>query len=113
MIYLASPYSGTAWEQSKRFEAVQEYTVQLMRAGHVVFSPIVYCHELARAHNLPDDAAYWHQFNTGMLRLASQMIVFKLPGWEKSKGVAAEIKLAAELFIPITWVEPSFKDDLA
>ena len=34
------------------------------------------------------------------------MIVFKLEGWDKSTGILAEIYLANQLNIPITYIEP-------
>ena len=33
------------------------------------------------------------------------MIVLKLPGWQDSKGVTAEIAYAKELDLPIEWME--------
>jgi dCTP diphosphatase len=40
-----------------------------------------------------------------MLSKCDRVIVLKLPGWENSKGVAAEIARAEELGLPIEWME--------
>jgi hypothetical protein len=34
------------------------------------------------------------------------MVVLKLGGWEESVGIAAEIKIAEDLGIPVTYMEP-------
>ncbi len=110
MIYIASPYSGTLAEQARRYEWVREYAHRLIRQGVTAFSPIVYAHEMAVHHNMATDAKGWVQFNTTMIRLSSGVHVLKLPGWDQSIGVAAEMDLARHLFIPLQFVTPSFID---
>lgn len=110
MIYIASPYSGTAEEQAHRFLAVREYTAKLIQAGHVAFSPIVYAHEMAKELQMGTDAKTWASFNDEMIRLSEGMHVLKLPGWTMSKGVKAEIDLAQRLDLPVTYVSYGFRN---
>lgn len=108
MIYVASPYSSPIREAlQQRFEAVREFTRRMIGQGFVAFSPIVYAHEMAKGGALPTDANFWLQFNSDMLRRAEAMYVLDLIGWDKSKGVAVELKQAAAMFIPVAHYQPT------
>lgn len=105
MIYIASPYSHPdPAVREQRYEDVREYCALRITDGICVFSPIVYAHEMAKAHTMPTDAKTWERFNTTILRRCSQMIVLELSGWEESKGVRQEIIFANQLLIPVTHV---------
>lgn len=102
MIYLASPYShDSARIMEERYRNAAAFTSRMMRAGHVIFSPIVYGHQLAEAQSLPTDAQWWKEFNETIIRACSDMWVLRLAGWEYSKGVQMEIALANELNMPL------------
>ncbi|WP_341232391.1 DUF1937 family protein [uncultured Methylophaga sp.] len=93
MIYIASPYSHKdPAVMQHRYEKVKEYTAYLMRIGAAAYSPIVHGHDIARSHELPTDWEFWKAHCLAMLRKADQMQVLKLPGWQESKGVQAEIE---------------------
>lgn len=111
MLYIASPYSGTVNEQHQRFEAVREYTVKLIRVGHVAFSPIVYAHQIAHDYELGTDAKTWQSFNEDMIRICERMHVLKLEGWRLSKGVTAEIELAQRLGLEIDYISVVHRED--
>lgn len=105
MIYIASPYShDDKAVEHYRFLEVRHYTARLIETGFVAFSPIVYAHEMAKVFTLGTDAKTWASFNEDMIRLSEGMHVLKLPGWQASKGVAAEIELAARLDLPVKYV---------
>lgn len=105
--YLSAPYSDPdpkvrAW----RHTVVNQVVYELMRQGQLIYSPLT--------HNIPIDQLgihgnwiTWKNFDHGMLSRCDQIMVLKLPGWENSKGVAAEIALAKELQCPIHWLEPT------
>lgn len=72
MIYLASPYSDPdPAVREQRYEAACAATVAMLRAGHVVFSPIVHSHPLV-AYGLPTDWAFWQRVNGDHLLFATK-----------------------------------------
>src|SRR5690242_11058087 len=105
--YLASPYSHPDESVKERRHAIVTHVAfELIRQGIYVYSPIV--------HNVPIDQLgihgnwlSWIEFDHGMLARCDRLLVLKLPGWEESKGVQAEITRAKELGLPIEWMEIS------
>lgn len=92
MIYIASPYSHpNPGVRQERYLLVRLYTARLLAAKSWCYSPIVHCHDLANAHDLPTDAAYWLEYDFHVLERCDALHVLSLPGWEDSKGVQAEI----------------------
>jgi len=107
MIYLASPYSDpNPAVMQQRFDAVCRYAGHLMLQGKVVYSPIAHCHPIAERVNLPRTWDFWEKFDRGMLKRADELVVLKLPGWDTSKGVAAETSIAHDLDLHISYVDP-------
>jgi hypothetical protein len=107
VIYLASPYSGTEEEQEARFLAAECFVADMLPFSvEAIFSPIVFCHEMAKRHNLPGDANFWAAMNMDYMRAASKIWVLKLPGWEESIGVQDEIRWAHVERKPLMYVEP-------
>ena len=107
MIYLASPYSDpdpAVMEQ--RFEAAAKFCAARMREGLVIYSPIVHCHPIAVRHELPRDWAFWEKFDREMIKRADSLWVLTLPGYDRSKGVNAEIELARLLGVPVSYHVP-------
>jgi hypothetical protein len=100
LIYIASPYTsdlkGTFGLdlQRTRFEAAAAFSLKMMSEGFNVFSPIVYGHTLAMIGRLPTDAQFWWQYNIDYLRHADGIFVLRLPGWDQSKGMQAELRQA-------------------
>jgi len=113
MIYLASPFSDADGNvRQQRFEAACRVAANMMRAGHTVFSPVAHSYPLAQHGNLPDDWAYWQRADAEFLWCCDSVVVLALPDWHTSRGVRAEIAIAAELQKPISiawdmpWVDP-------
>lgn len=105
--YVASPYTHPSPEiVEARFRAVEEIVAGLLRKEVYAYSPIVHCHELAKRYELPTSFSFWAEYNYAMLDKASMLIVVKLPGWETSVGVTAELARAASLGIPVQYIEP-------
>lgn len=106
MIYLASPYSGNRSQMHLRYVKAVEYCAKIIStSGSYIFSPIVHWHPAAQNFNLPTDAKFWEDYNHHILSKCEKMIVLKLPGWQESLGVQAEIKFATEHSIPIFYDE--------
>ncbi len=107
LAYLACPYKHHDPKvMSERHAHVNQVLYHLMKKGIHAFSPLT--------HNIPviqlglnyswED--YWQDFDLGMLSRSSKLYVLKLPGWETSRGVTAEIAKAKELNLPIEYLEP-------
>lgn len=106
MIYLASPYSHldpAIMEQ--RFHTVCAIAAAMMAGGAHVFSPIAHTHPIAVKGMLPRGWEFWDAFDRHFIAHCEKVIVVKMEGWESSKGVAAEIKIAAELGKPVEYME--------
>ena len=103
--YLASPYSHPdPMVRQQRFETVCFVAAKLMQQGNYVFSPIAHTHPIAVKGELPKDFDFWEGFDREMLKGCGELLVVRMDGWEASKGVAAEIKIANELGIPVKYL---------
>ena len=92
MIYVASPYSHIDYVvRDLRYQETQSYVAQLFEKKLWAFSPIVHCHALAHAFDLPTDAEYWKEYNLHMLARADELHVLQLTGWKESEGVRNEV----------------------
>lgn len=109
MIYVAAPYSSPlVGVQEQRLDRTIEFVLHLTRQGVTAFSPVVYFYPVARALNLPEDATTWHNHNMQFLRRADAVFVLRLTGWDQSKGVQVEMKLAKALGVQIAHFAPDF-----
>jgi hypothetical protein len=105
MIYLASPYSHPEADvREARYIAACQAAAELMRAGHVVYSPIAHSHPIAT--HLPEalllDHEFWMEQCLPMIELSSAVYVLVgCAGWELSRGVSREIAHAMERGIPV------------
>ena len=97
-IYLALPYTG---QENYSFQVANNEAGQLMKQGHIVFSPISHTHPIAVECGLPTDWDYWKVFDTAFIEWCDQLYVLCLDGWVSSKGVNAEIEIAKELGKPV------------
>ena len=107
LVYLASPYSDPLITvRLRRFETACKVAAKLMAEGIFVYSPIAHTHPIAEASNLPLGFEFWERYDRAILQCCHKMIVIQLPGWEQSKGIAAELEIAKELGIPVEYMEP-------
>lgn len=105
IIYFASPYSHKDPKVVEdRVQKTSDMVAKLVSEGNVVISPIVYGHNLLQFHNMPSDWEFWKNFCQTFLHKSDEMIVYMLPGWDQSTGVLAEIDLAKELGINVTFI---------
>lgn len=105
--YIASPYTDPeAWVRLRRYEDVMKFTADCMRIGLPVFSPIVHSHILTAKYSLPYTVDFWEDVNNSMIRPSEGLLVLLLDGWNRSKGVGAEIEYAHSLGKPIVHHDP-------
>lgn len=104
LIYLASPYSSKDSDiRESRYNWACSAVNDLISLGFLVYSPIVHFAYVAEEYNLPMDFDFWQGINKAMLSRCQELLVLTIPGWEKSKGVQAEIEMAEEIGIPIRY----------
>lgn len=112
--YLASPYqnpddSTDRWYCEQRFEEACHAASILMTRGHTVFCPIAMSHPIADHLDakLRCSHEFWLKHDFAILEKADRLIVLQLFQWERSHGVAEEIKFATERMIPIAYLDPN------
>jgi hypothetical protein len=104
MTYLASPYSHPdPAVREARFHAACRAAADLIRAGVIVFSPVVHSHPLV-PYGLPTGWDYWERFDRAALARCDAVAVLTLDGWEDSVGVQAEVAIAGEWGLPVRYV---------
>lgn len=92
MIYLAVPYTHPYEEmRAARFRTVTRFAADLLKQGHVVFSPITHSHPLEVLGDLPNGWEFWQTQDIEFLKLADELHVLCLEGWKESTGVQGEI----------------------
>ena len=114
LVYMACPYSHNSpveyinkIKKGERFRQANIYAANLLNRGEFVYSPISHCHPLAMAADLPGDWEFWEAYDRAILACCKKLYVLMLPGWETSKGVQAEIKIAIKEFnIPVEYIDP-------
>jgi hypothetical protein len=100
--YAASPYShpNPAVRLTRRLLA-EDFAYYLITQGRPTYAPLTMGWCLAARHQLPEDAEFWAPLNMAMINAASCLAVLCLPGWAESKGVALELRFAADLGLPV------------
>lgn len=108
LYYLAAPYSHPTDDMMiRRFEAACVAAARLMEKGIVVFSPLSHSVPVAAYGELyATDHEFWMAQDLPILELCDVLAVLKIPGWDTSRGVEAEIETAREKCMPITYLEP-------
>ncbi len=105
LIYLASPYSDPDKSvMEERFNAACKAAGEIFLEGHMVFSPIAHTHPIAKAVNLPQGFDFYADYDYAMLTRCDELIVLRLTGWEESRGVQEEIKMANKLGLPVRYL---------
>lgn len=106
IIYIGSPYSHTDKAvMEENYRRVSRLAADLCSQGKVAFSPITYGHTLLGFRGMPADWEFWQNFCLSFLVKADKLLVYKMPGWESSKGLEAEISFARDHNIAIEYLE--------
>ena len=107
LVYLASPYSDPFPEvEAGRFEAACRASANLMATGVFIYSPVAHTHPIHLHGDLPGGWSFWERYDRAILQCCHKMIVLQLPGWEQSKGIAAELEISKELGITVEYMDP-------
>ena len=93
--YLAVPYSHpNKLMMNIRFETVTAILANLTRKGMVCFSPITHSHKVSVDYGVDGAWEFWENIDFKFLDACQSIIVVKMEGWDKSRGVLAEIEYA-------------------
>ena len=105
--FLSTPYSKFPGGLDAAYRAACEQTALLVRAGIPCFSPIAHTHGIAVHGDIdPTDHAIWLPADMPFMEAAVGMIVCKLPTWECSDGILAEIAAFYGAGKPVVFMEP-------
>lgn len=102
--YLATPYAGYPGSRWTAYVLACKNAGLLLGAGIPVFCPIAHSHPIATTAQLDADHAGWLALDEKFMAVAHGLIVCKLPGWDKSKGVAHEMAYMKSK--PLIMMEP-------
>jgi hypothetical protein len=108
LIYLSSPYSDQdqTVREYRHIQARRFVARELLDNNRIIFSPIVHYHELAQAEGLPGSFEFWQPVNRHFIENSETLIVLRLPGWQDSIGVHAEVEIAIENGLLIEYADP-------
>ena len=108
LYYLAVPYQGSEEEKKYRTELSLKATVEFLRQGISLFSPVIYVNKIAEELNLPSlekrreiVMPYLFEF----LTVSKGLILITIDGWQKSWGVQQELKFCHETHIPVFTIQ--------
>lgn len=106
--YLASPYShADPAVREHRFHEACRIAATLMKRGKRVFSPIAHSHAVEQhfSDGKIEGQGFWLEQDFAVLRHAAELLVLRLDGWERSKGIAAEVEFAGLCGIPVYYMD--------
>lgn len=108
MIYIASPLTSDSFlEKEIRAAQVGDCCAYLMSEyGYVVFAPVAFGWAIQKFRNMPTDWEYWKKVCRAYISRCQTVAVLMLPGWRESTGIQEELKIAAELNIPVIYIDP-------
>lgn len=107
LAYLATPYSRYSAGLERAFVDAAVLAANLLLCGVKVYSPIAHTHPIAQYGGLdPLDHAIWLPFDMAMMERCDAMIVAHLDGWDKSYGIAEEVKVFTAANKPIYDLDP-------
>ncbi len=111
MIYLAGPYShDDDFVMETRAHQHELFLLHCDGLGLDAYSPITHWRPVERGRGLLDTPEAWRRRSLAMLRLASELWVLMLPGWEISDGTQLEIREAGRLGIKIRKFYPDYRE---
>jgi hypothetical protein len=94
VIYVGGPYTHADHNiRRERFEALTAIAAEIVKQGHIVYSPITHTHPID-LHFVRDDvhlsSDFWCDFDETFMSVCTEMVIVPLEGWEKSGGVKRE-----------------------
>ena len=112
LIYVASPYTSFSRkvEEIRNIEVAAAMGYLMVKLPELAFfSPICHTHPIATLCKLPGNWEFWKRYDEAMLSRCDEIWVLCIDGWEDSKGIAAELELAAGITrggLPVRYILP-------
>lgn len=107
LVYLASPYSKYRDGLEAATSEIAKVAAKLIDTGVHLFCPITHMHQIARDGNLePRDHNLWMRLDHALMQHCDCLVVTKMDGWDKSAGVAEEIKTFEDTGREILYLDP-------
>lgn len=110
MYYLASPFShNNVFVRFKRFWQITRIGAKLVKLGYHIIPPITSSYLLGILGDIKGDFETWKSIDLHYIDVSDAVIVITMDGWNRSKGVVAEIKHAQTTNKPIYYISPNLK----
>jgi hypothetical protein len=104
-IFIAGPYNHADSEiMANRLEEIRKYCVLQFKNGNIPISALLMGLSFASSGDLPTDTETWLNFCKEILSVCDELHVLMVDGWDKSSGVANEVKIAIELNIKVVYI---------
>lgn len=105
-IYLASPYTHPSDAvKAMRYEKILNYVSAKTLEGEIIFSPIVHSHPMHVTHGVDGDWDFWSKIDKVFIDNCAKVRVVCMEGWNKSKGIAAEVEYAKQIGKEVEYYE--------
>jgi hypothetical protein len=105
VIYVGGPYTHADHNvRSARFDALTAVAADLVRRGHIVYSPITHTHPIDVLFVRDDvhlSSDFWCDFDETFMSVCTEMVIVPLDGWEKSGGVKREREYFERRKLPV------------
>lgn len=104
LIYLSTPFTLYALGFEPAATMAANIAARLSKATHgAVFSPIAHAYSLVTASGSDPvkDEVLWRSLNERMMYEADILVIAHMDGWDKSVGIAEEVKAFTEMAKPI------------
>src|SRR5271155_4291848 len=100
--YLGSAFTDHPGGWGYAYKEIARIAAKLTRAGVHVFSPIINSWPQSQYGGISHtDLRIWYAVNETFMERCDTLIVARVEGWEKSKGLAGEIKYFERLGKPV------------
>lgn len=104
LIYIAAPYydpnSSVTLKRMERIYGMMHHYI--VNDKHPI-TPLS-MHEIVARYDLNGTYEFWDRYCLNILKRCDEMHVLCLEGWDKSRGVAAEIQFCKDNNIPIRYI---------
>lgn len=107
--YLATPYSNYPDRTLAYRDAIHNAAL-LIDAGWNIFCPIAHSHEIDLLK--PQSHDRWLALDAPFISAAKGLIICKLPGWDKSKGILHELDEFKKMKKPVLFMTPGYALEL-
>jgi hypothetical protein len=98
MIFVAQPYYHDDPKiRQERVRLGAQYCGALLKQGQMCVSPVMLGTAILEHVDLPGDFSFWDKISFELLEKSTVIYVLMLEGWDKSRGVKAEIERARHL----------------